>query len=272
MQNSSVEVSPGVKLFVRDWGKGRPLLFIHGWPLSEEMFEYQFTQLPQQGYRCIGLDLRGYGRSDQPWNDCTYDTFADDIKKVIDTLKLEDVVLIGFSVGGAIVLRYMEKYKEHKVTQLVLIGAAAPSFTKRPGYPYGYEKSEIDDWIKASYADRPQLVADFGKKFFYQKVSQSLVDWFHHMGMEASPQTIAQTLVSLRDSDVSSALAALTVPTFIFHAIHDKICPFAFAEVMHKSIKGSHLIPFENSSHGLVYEERDTFNQELIKSIKSSRS
>lgn len=259
-----IEIEPGVKLHVRDWGSGKPILFIHGWPFSSEQFEYQFTQLPLHGYRCIGVDMRGSGKSDQPWSDCTYDTFADDIKKVIDALGLNDITLAGFSVGGPIVLHYIARHNAHKVSKLALFAPAAPSWTKRPDFPYGFDVSFVDDLIKQGYNDRPQLLTNFGNILFHQFVKPGIIDWLHAMGMEASPQTVIQTLVSLRDSDIRADLPKVKIPTLILHGKQDKICPFELGEYVHKNIPGSKLIPFEHSGHGLWYEERDKFNKELM--------
>ena len=134
-----IEVEPNVHLHIRDWGKGKTIVFIPGWPLSHEMFEYQFINLVKQGYRCVGITLRGFGKSSKPWGDYHYDIFADDIKKVLEILDLNDVTLAGHSMGGAISLHYVAQHKSARVAKLALFGAAAPCFTKKPGFPYGLE-------------------------------------------------------------------------------------------------------------------------------------
>jgi non-heme chloroperoxidase len=267
MQHSEfIEVEKNVHLHVRDWGQGKTIVFIPGWPLSHEMFEYQFTQLPKHGYRCIGLTMRGFGKSSKPWGDYNYDVFADDIKKVLETLDLRDVTLAGHSMGGAISLHYIARHKSERVSKLALFGAAAPSFTKRKDFPHGVEPSVVDGFIEACYNDRAKLNADFGKIFFRSEnaVSAKLADWFQNMGMAASPHATAACLLALRDSDLREELSRITVPTAIFHATKDKICPFELAEAMAAGIKGAKLIRFENSGHGLFYEEKDKFNTELM--------
>lgn len=168
-----VNVDEGVSIYVEDIGSEsgakdvlKPVLFIHGWPLSHEMFEYQFIELHKSGYRCIGIDLRGFGSSDKPWTSYNYDVFADDIKQVISALNLQGVTLVGFSMGGAIVMHYIAKFFSERVSKVVLMGASAPCFTKREDYPYGLEKSACDDLIIQSKQDRPKMVSDFGKMFF----------------------------------------------------------------------------------------------------------
>ncbi|MBF0502088.1 MAG: alpha/beta hydrolase [Candidatus Riflebacteria bacterium] len=264
-----VEIEPAVHLHIRDWGKGKTIVFIPGWPLNHEMFEYQFTHLAQNGYRCVGISMRGFGKSSGPWGNYSYNVFADDIKKVLEALHLKEVTLAGHSMGGAIALHYMARHKGERVVKLALIGAAAPCFTKRPDFPYGIESKDVDGFIAACNTDRAKLVEAFGKIFFRSEseISPKLGDWFHDMGMEASPHATAACLVTLRDSDLREDLAKVNVPTTIFHAKYDKICPFQLGEAMTHGIKGSKLIPFENSGHGLFFEEKDKFNMELMKFV-----
>ncbi|MFB9807827.1 alpha/beta fold hydrolase [Haladaptatus pallidirubidus] len=125
-----IEVEEGVDLFVQDWGSGTPVVFVHGWPLSHRMFEYQYIQLPREDIRCIGIDLRGYGQSSKPWSEYDFDMFADDLKAVLDELDVEDVTLAGFSMGGGVVTRYMSRHNEEHVAKLALLGAASPVLPK----------------------------------------------------------------------------------------------------------------------------------------------
>lgn len=265
---SYVEVEPGVKVFVQDWGSGKPIVFIHGWPLSHRMFEYQFTQLPKLGYRCIGIDLRGYGQSDKPWGDYNYNVFADDVKKVLEALDLRDVTLAGFSMGGAVTIHYMARHAGDRVAKVALFGAAAPCLTKKPDFPQGLDNAPYDDFIKACYTDRAQMNVDFGNVTFHKPLSPKLNDWFVNLGMEASAHATAMSVVALRDSDLRPDLAKIVVPTAIFHGVHDKVAPFGItAEVNHQGINGSKLIRFENSGHGLFYDEKDKFNEELMRFV-----
>ena len=261
-----IKIEPNVRLHIRDWGQGKTIVFIPGWPLSHEMYEYQFTQLPRHGYRCVGITLRGFGKSSKPWGEYNYDIFADDIYKVFETLDLRDVTLAGHSMGGAISLHYMARHKSERVSKLALFGAAAPSFTRRPGFPYGLEPAAVDGFIKVCGEDRAKLNEDFGKIFFRSQntVSPKLGEWFHNMGMEASSHATAACLVALRDSDLRDDLSRVIVPTVIFHSEQDKICPIELAEAMKEGIKGSKLIRFKNSGHGLFYEEKDKFNTEIM--------
>ncbi|OGF45298.1 MAG: alpha/beta hydrolase [Candidatus Firestonebacteria bacterium RIFOXYA2_FULL_40_8] len=261
-----IEVEANVRLHVRDWGEGKTIVFIPGWPLSHEMFEYQFTELPRRGYRCIGLTMRGFGKSSKPWGDYNYDVFTDDINKVLETLDLHDVTLAGHSMGGAISLHYIARHKSERVTKLALFGAATPSFTERPGFPYGLPPAAVDDIIKLCHTDRAKLNENFGKIFFQNEntVSPKLGEWFHNMGMEASPLAASACLTALKNTDLRGDMPKVNVPAVIFHSKDDKICPFALAEETAKGIKGAKLIKFEKSGHGLFYEEKEKFNTEIM--------
>jgi non-heme chloroperoxidase len=274
-----VNVDEGVSIYIEDIGSEsgakdvlKPVLFIHGWPLSHEMFEYQFMALHKSGYRCIGIDLRGFGRSDKPWTSYNYDVFADDIKQVISALNLQGVTLVGFSMGGAIVMHYVAKFFSELVSKVVLMAAAAPSFTKRENYPYGLEKSACDDLIIQSNHDRPKMVSDFAKMFFKSENSQSteMLKWLFSINMEVSPFATVKCLEELRDADLRNDMQVVNqrnLPVAIFHGTYDKICPFDFAKVMNQGIKGSRLIEFNESGHGLNIEEKDKTNEELMKFI-----
>ncbi len=165
-----VKVEPNVKLYVEDLnpeGK-KTILFLHGWPGSHKLFEYQFDQLPKMGYRCIGIDQRGFGESDKPFRGYSYDRLSDDVRCVVEALKLKNVTLLGHSTGGAIAIRYMARHNGYGVSKLVLCAAAAPSLIKRPYFPYGLEREAVDKIIEGTYNDRPKMLQDFGDIFFFQ--------------------------------------------------------------------------------------------------------
>ncbi|MBP2651706.1 MAG: arylesterase [Firmicutes bacterium] len=256
-----IPVGKGIKVFVEDINSsGKPILFIHGWPVNHKMFEYQFNQLPQCGYRCIALDLRGFGKSDKPWNGYSYDTLADDVYCVIEALGLDNIALVGFSMGGAIATRYMARYESYGISKLALISAAVPKFTQGPDYKYGLPVSEVNTLIHQSYADRPKMISDFGSKFFASNVSSEFRNWFNGLALEASGHATAMTAISLRDEDLRPDAKRIYVPTAIFAGVHDQIVSFSNAEQMHNYVTGSVFVPFKNSGHGLFYDELEKFN------------
>lgn len=265
-----VRVEQNVKVYVEDVNpeSNNIILFIHGWPLSHNAYEYQFDQLPKMGYRCIGIDTRGFGNSDKPWRGYSYDRLADDVRAVIDALKLENITLGGHSMGGAIAIRYMARHKGHCVSKLALFGAAAPSLTKRPDFPYGLPKEDVTKLIQRTYNDRPKMLRDFGDIFLFQYVTEPLSDWFFELGLQAAGWSTADAAKTFRDESLLSDLDKICVPTLILHGIHDKVCLFPLAEELNKRIKNSKLVPFQYSGHGLFWEEREKFNKELAQFIE----
>ncbi|QYY44003.1 alpha/beta fold hydrolase [Aneurinibacillus thermoaerophilus] len=264
-----VRVEPDVKIYVEDVNPrgGKPILFIHGWPANHKLFEYQFNIFPAMGYRCIGVDIRGFGKSDKPWGDYSYDRLADDVRTVVDILKLQNFTLAGHSVGGAIAVRYMARHKGWGVSKLALFGAAAPSLTQRPDFPYGLPKQDVNKLIQETYNDRPKMLEEFGSMFFFQHITRPFSNWFFQLGLQAAGWSTAAVLASLRDESLFFDLGKINVPTLILHGVHDKICLFPLAVAQNKGIKNSKLVPFENSGHGLMWEERDKFNKQLTQFI-----
>jgi non-heme chloroperoxidase len=266
-----VQVEHGVKVFVEDLnpeGK-RTILFIHGWPGDHRLFEYQFGQLPRMGYRCIGVDTRGFGDSDKPWRGYDYDRLAEDIHCVINTLDLQDITLGGHSTGGAIAIRYMVRYNGYGVSKLALFAAAAPSLIQRPYFPYGLPREDIIKIIQEIYQDRPEMLRRFGDMFFFQYKTKSLSDWFFQMGLKAAGWSTAAIAATWLDEErLFSDLGEIQVPTVILHGIHDKVCLYPLAVAQNNVIRNSRLVPFELSGHGLFLDQPDKFNQELTQFIE----
>lgn len=267
-----VSVEQGVNIHVEDVdpGGGKPILFLHGWPANHQMFEYQFDQLPKMGYRCIGIDMRGFGHSDKPWRGYSYDRLADDVRSVVDALHLQNFILGGHSVGGAIAIRYMARHNEYGVSKLALFGAAAPSVTIRPHFPYGLPKEEVSKLIQETYEDRPKMLQEFTDMFFFQRITGPFADWFFQLGLQAAGWSTAAVATSFRDESLFSDLGKIRVPTLILHGIHDKVCLFPLAIALKEGIKNSRLVPFRNSGHGLFWEEREKFNKELVRFIEEN--
>lgn len=269
----TVRVSGRVNIAVQDinpWAK-KTVLMIHGWPLSQKIFEYQVNVLPKLGYRVVTMDLRGFGDSDATADGYSYNQMARDIKAVVDALDLRDVTLAGFSMGGAIVTRYMTMFAGHRVKKLALLGAAAPSFTKTPENPYGMTREAVDELIAQAYRDRAQMATDFGKKLFAMPHSDAIKDWFLDISYSASGIGTIETAKSLRDENLFDDLHRIKVPTGIFHGQKDQICPFGLAKIMHANIRGAQLFPFENSGHAVFYDELDRFNETFVTFLENNR-
>ena len=262
-----IEVEPNVRLHITDAGEGRPIILIHGWPLSDEMYEYQYNDLINAGFRAIGITLRGFGKSDKPYGTYNYDVHASDIKKVLNKLDIKNAVLGGFSMGGSIAVRYAARDNGTHISKLALFGAAAPIWTQRDDFKFNLPKSAVDDLIALNYKDRPKLLSNFAKIFSADETSlnEGIGAWLTGINLSASSYATAQCLIALRDTDLRADLAKITIPTLIMHGKKDKICSFDLAEQMKARILNSHLVVFENSGHSLFLEETQKFNSELVK-------
>lgn len=256
----SIAVEPGVNLYVEDLNPGgsKTIVFLHGWPLSHKQFEYQFDVLPAMGYRCIGIDWRGFGRSDKPIHGYGFDRLADDIRAVVDALQLRDFALAGHSTGGAIAIRYMARHNGYGVSKLVLIDAAAPT---------GFTRETAHRLLTETLNDRPKMMRGVAETFFFQDASAPFSDWFMQMGWEAAGWSTAAIIVTLRDERLDADLRAIEAPTLIVHGIHDQVIPFAQAQELNRAIRHSQLVPFSYSGHGLFWEERDKFNRLLMQFV-----
>lgn len=265
-----IKVEPNVKIYVEDLNEEgeKTILFLHGWPGSHKLFEYQFDQLPKMGYRCIGIDTRGFGNSDKPYKGYDYDRLSDDVRYVIEVLELSDITLAGHSTGGAIAIRYMARHKGYGVSKLALFAAAAPSLIKRPNFSYGLDEETVIQIIKGTYTDRPNMLQGFGDIFFYQHITEAFSDWFFNIGLQAAGWATASIAKTWINEVLFSDLEKVCVPTLIIHGIHDKVVPFELGQVQEQIIKNSKLIPFKYSGHASFYDERSRFNEELTKFIE----
>lgn len=262
-----IEVEKNVRLHVTDLGEGAPIVLIHGWPLNDAMYEYQYQYLVRKGFRVIGISLRGFGKSDKPYGRYDFDVFSDDIKVVLEKLKINNATLGGFSMGGAVVIHYVTKYNSAHVSKLALFAAAAPSWVQRPGFPHGLTEEGAEGFIELTRTDRPQVMDNFDKAFASTETSLSpgMSAWLKGINMEASPYIASEAIKALAKLDLRADLKKINIPTAIFHGVHDKLCAYVLAEELHKGIKNSYIVKFENSGHALFIEEMSKFNTELEK-------
>lgn len=266
-----IEVEKGVKLHVTDLGEGKPIVLIHGWPLSDEMYEYQYQYLSRRGFRVIGITLRGFGKSDKPYGKYDFDVFSDDIKVVLEKLDIQNATLGGFSLGGAVVLHYVTKYNSAHISKLALFGAAAPSWKQREGFPDGLPDAAVQGLINATKTQRQDLIASFGAGFVAKEgnISKNVEKWLENINLQASPYAMTESITALSDLDLRPQLSKINIPVIIFQGVYDKNCPLVWAEQLQKGIKNATLIRFENSGHALFVEEMEKFNTELEKFAKS---
>lgn len=259
-----------VELNYVDYGQGKPVVLIHGWPLDLQSWEYQLAELPLHGVRVIAYDRRGFGKSSKPWDGYNYDTLADDLKAVLDELDLQDVTLVGFSMGGGEVARYMSRHQGARVSKVAFISAVTPFMLKTPDNPTGVDKSTFDDMITNVGKDRFGFLSDFGKKFFgagvlSHPVSQGTLDWSASLAFPASPRATSQCVKAFGETDFRQDLATIKVPTLFIYGTSDDIVPPATgAEAAAPLVPGSQLVAYDGEPHGLNITSKDRLNRDLL--------
>jgi non-heme chloroperoxidase len=262
------------QIYYKDWGKGQPLVFCHGWPLSADAWEDQMMFLARHGYRCIAHDRRGHGRSGQPWNGNDMDTYADDLSELIEGLDLKNIILVGHSTGGGEVARYIGRHGTGRVAKAVLIGAVPPIMVKTPANPGGLPMQAFDGIRAGVQSDRSQFFKDLSNSFYGAnrpgaKVSQGLRDSFWMQGMQASLIGAYDCIKAFSETDFTEDLRKFNVPTLIIHGDDDQIVPIGDSAMLSsKTIKGAKLKVYPGAPHGLCSTLKDKVNEDLLAFIK----
>lgn len=261
-------------LYVKDWGAGRPVILLSGWPLSADSWDDQALVIAGSGYRVIAYDRRGFGRSTQPWGGYDYDTLSDDLAEVIRQTGASDAVLVGFSMGGGEVARYMSRHGGRSVVKAVLVSSIVPYMLKSNENPQGTERGVFDAMAERLRDDRAQFFAGFFKDFFgvgmlSHPVSAELIDWARGQAMQASLRATLECAKSFATTDFRAELAAFQVPTLIIHGTADKTVPIAAsARAAHAGIAPSTLIEYEGAPHGLFATEKHRLSEDLLTFIR----
>jgi len=268
-----VTTQDGTRLFYNDWGSGSPVVLIHGWPLNSDMWEYNARVLAEAGHRVIAYDRRGFGRSDQPWSGYDYDTLADDLGAVLEHTDVSGATLIGFSMGGGEVVRYLARHGDARIAKIVLAASVVPYLMKTPDNAEGVDKSVFDGMVDGLKKDRPAFLAPFGKAFFGAgllnfSVSSELLQWSWGLALQGSPKATLDCVHAFSETDFRSDCQAVKVPTLIIHGDADQTVPVkASSERAATMIAGAELIVYKGAPHALVLTEADRFNADVLRFI-----
>ncbi|MES2649834.1 MAG: alpha/beta hydrolase [Bacteroidota bacterium] len=272
---TTTDKSTGEELSIAysDYGSGKPVILIHGWPLSREMWEYQLEDLVNAGLRVIKYDRRGFGKSGKPWSGYDYDSLTEDLAALIDQLDLHNITLVGFSMGGGEAVRYLSKYGSDRVEKLVLISAVTPYLGKSGDNPEGVEQSVFDEMMEQMQKDRIGFLDDFGKAFFgvslvSHPVSTPLLDYYRMLASHATARSTQQCAIAFANTDFRQDVMAVSVPTLIIHGDDDKTVPIeASSNRTAEMIEGSKYLVYEGAPHGLFYTHRERLNADLVSFI-----
>ena len=260
----------GTEIHYKDWGSGQPVVFSHGWPLCADAWEDQMMFMASNGFRAIGHDRRGHGRSSQPWSGHDMDHFADDLAELVEKLDLKDMILVGHSTGGGEVARYIGRHGTQRVAKAVLVGAVPPVMVKSASNPDGVPMDVFDGIRQGVAADRAQFFQDLAVPFFGAnrdgaKVSQGAKDTFWLLGMLGGLKPEYDCIKAFSETDFTEDLKKFDVPTLVIHGDDDQIVPIDNAgRKTVKLVKGAVLKEYPGGSHGLAVTHKDQLNADLL--------
>ncbi|SPA02985.1 non-heme chloroperoxidase (Chloride peroxidase) (CPO-F) (Chloroperoxidase F) [Cupriavidus taiwanensis] len=267
---SFITSKDGTRIFYKDWGSGRPVVFSHGWPLNADAWDAQMLFLVQQGFRVIAHDRRGHGRSDQPAQGNDMDTYADDLAALLDALDLQDATLVGHSTGGGEVAHYIGRHGTRRVARVVLIGAVPPVMLKTTAYPNGLPMAVFDGIRKGVADNRSQFYRDLAVPFFGfnrdgAQVSQGTIDAFWAQGMAGGIVGQYACIREFSEVDYTEDLKKIDVPTLILHGDDDQIVPIGnSARLSAEIVKDATLKVYPGASHGMCVINADQVNADLL--------
>lgn len=276
--NVGKENSGSIDLYYEDWGTGMPIVLIHGWPLSGTSWEKQVPVLLETGYRVITYDRRGFGNSSKPVSGYDYDTLAEDLSKLMNKLDLRDAALVGFSMGGGEVARYLGKYGNDRVSKAVFMAAIPPFLLKTPDNPAGVDGSVFEGIQKALSIDRPAFLTKFFSDFYNidilrgKLVSDEVIRLSWNIAAGASAKGTLDC-VSAWLEDFRDDLKRIDLPTLVVHGDADRILPLsATGKRTHEAIKGSKLVVVKDAPHGLNWTHAEKVNSALLMFLNDQKN
>lgn len=267
---TSIKTRDSVHLFTKDWGSGRPVVLIHGWPLSSDTWDDVGIALAENGFRAIAYDRRGFGRSDQPYKGYDYDTLSADLADVLEATGARDAALVGFSMGGGEVARYMSRYEGKHVVQAALISSIVPYMTKTPDNPEGVDPAVFEEMTARLKEDRAKFFSSFFDDFFgrtalAKPVSAEVKQWAWSLAMKASLKATLDAAESFATTDFRSELSAFRVPTLVIHGTDDKTVPIdATSRVVAKSVQNARIEEYLGAPHGLFASHKQRLIADLL--------
>ena len=266
-----ITTDDNTKLYVKDWdGGGRPVILLHGWPLSADSWDDQAMAIADAGFRAIAYDRRGFGRSEQPWDGYDYDTLADDLASVIKETGATDATIVGFSMGGGEVAHYMSRHNGQNVVQTGLVSSVVPFMLKTPDNPNGTDQSVFDQMTAQMKEDRAKFFASFFKDFYgvgfiSHPVSDELLEASRNTAMQASLKATLACAKAFATTDFRPDLKSFTVPTLIIHGTEDKTVPIdAAGRAAAQGIADSKLIEYDGAPHGLFATHKEQLTADLL--------
>ena len=278
IKTTSATAGNSANIFYQEYGMGKPVLFIHGWPLNHEMWEYQLAELPKHNLRCIAYDRRGFGKSDRTWESYDYDTLADDLNELITQLNLAKVTLVGFSMGGGEIARYIGKYGTDKIEKVVLISSVTPYMLKTNDNSEGVKKEMFDEMVDKITADRPEFLKEFGKQFYgvnmlNKPISMAMLEWNQTQCLMSSLNATVDCLRSFSETDFRNDLKKIDIPVLIIHGDADKTVPINVSgDKTAALLPNAKYIVYTNAPHGLFITEKEKLNADLLSFISDDNS